>query len=439
MKHAEKVERLAAELRARSGQGGFASLGKASVSHFVPNPHDPRHADRKVDVRALNEIVALDVAGRRCVAEPGLTFADLVERTLPHGLVPMLVPELKTITVGGAVSGCSVESMSYKYGGFHDSCVAYEVVSAKGEVRRCSRERDGLLFDMLHGSYGTLGILTELEFQLIPAKPFVRMEYRRYGSAEAFQEAMLAHCAAPDVDFIDGIAHAPDQFVLCIGRFAESAPRTSSYTFLDIYYRSTLAKEEDYLTAADYLFRYDTECHWLTKTLPGMETRVMRLLFGKVLLGSTNLLTWSKRLRRVLKLRKHPPVVVDVFIPHRRFREFCVWYEEAIDFYPLWIVPYRIPRPYPWVSDEHRARMGDDLCIDCAVYGKRNDGPVNFARLLEEKTFELGGVKTLISENHYDRERFWSIYHRENYERVKREMDPENLFRDLYDKFHFRT
>jgi len=436
--HEERVARIAREVRARSERGGFASLGKAAVSHMVPNPRDPRHRDAKIDVRDLDALLSIDVEGRRCVAEPGLTFSDLVKRTLEHGLVPKLVPELKTITIGGAVSGCSVESMSYKYGGFHDGCIEYEVVTGTGEVLTCSRERDALLFEMLHGSYGTLGILTRLTFDLIPAKPFVALEYRTVRTPEAFHAALLEACADPEVDFVDAIVHARDRFVLCLGRFAEAAAEVSDYTFLDIYYRSTATRERDTLTTYDYFFRYDTECHWLTRTLPGMETRVMRFLFGKLLLGSTNLLTWSKRLRHLLKLRRRPPVVVDVFIPRRRFLEFYAWYEKAIDFYPLWIVPYRMPRPYPWLAEEQVRRMGDDLFIDCAVYGKPNDEPgVDYSRMLEEKTFELGGVKTLISQNHYTRERFWSIYNRSNWSAVKERTDPKNLFRDLYDKFHF--
>lgn len=39
-----------------------------------------------------------------------MTFVDLVAGTLEHVLVPVVVPELETITVGGAVSGCSIES-----------------------------------------------------------------------------------------------------------------------------------------------------------------------------------------------------------------------------------------------------------------------------------------------------------------------------------------
>ena len=51
--------------------------------------------------------------------------------------------------------------------------------------------------------------------------------------------------------------------------------------------------------------------------------------------------------------------------------------------------------------------------IDCAVYGKRNNARhVDWSQAIEEKTYELGGIKTLISRNHHTRERFWQIYDR---------------------------
>jgi FAD/FMN-containing dehydrogenase len=441
--HDARVARIAAAIReraaARRGSGEHVSLGKAAVSHFVPNPHDPRHSDRKLDVRDLREVLEVDVEGRTCTAEPGLTFEELVRATLPLGLAPMLVPELKTITIGGAVSGCSVESMSYKYGGFHDSCLEYEVVTGRGEVLRAAPDENAELFDMVHGSYGTLGIITKLKFRLIPAKPFVHVEYGLFDNFEEFHRAMLERIAKRDHDFIDAVIHGRDKLVLCLGRFADRAPvEPSSYTFLNVFFESTLRRREDWLTTYDYFFRYDTDCHWLTKTLPGMTTKPMRLLLGKALLGSTNLLRWADRLRPVLKLRKNPPVVVDCFIPDNRFEAFFRWYERAVDHWPLWVVPYRIPKAYGWIAPAHAEKMQDDLCIDCAIYGKANDDPgVDYYKLLEDKTYELNGVKTLISKNSYDRETFWTIYNKPLYEKVKARTDPENLFRGLYEKFHF--
>jgi FAD/FMN-containing dehydrogenase len=327
--------------------------------------------------------------------------------------------------------------MSFKYGGFHDGCLEYELVTGDGRIVTCSPEKDPLVFGMIHGSYGTLGILTKLVFRLVPAQPFVHLEYRTLKTAQAFHDEMLARCKAGDYDFIDGIVHGPDCWVLCLGKFASTAPYTSSYRWLDIFYQSTRERRDDWLTTEDYCFRYDTECHWLTKTMPPLEWRAIRFLIGKRVLGSTNLIKWSKLLAPLLGLKKRPDVVVDVFIPSKRCGEFYRWYERDFAFWPLWVVPYRIPEKYPWLSKEHAERMDDDLFIDCAVYGKVNDDPrVDHSQTLEEKTFELDGIKTLISRNHYTRERFWQIYHRENYDTVKQRLDPRSVFSNLYEKFH---
>ncbi|MCC6555737.1 MAG: FAD-binding oxidoreductase [Polyangiaceae bacterium] len=439
--HDQDVEHIARDVRARRARaatgGSPVRIDKGGVSHFVPVPGDPRRRASRIDIASLNRILEIDPAARRCVAEPGVTFAELLRRTLPLGLMPTVVPELEGITVGGAVAGCSVESSSHRHGGFHDGCLEYEILTGEGDLLTCSPDRDPLVFEMIHGSYGTLGILTRLAFRLVPAAPYVRMEYRHFNRFEPFRDDLLAHCRAGDADFIDAIVHAPDAFVVCLGRAAPTAPYVSSYRWLDIYYRSTRARTEDYLTTYDYCFRYDTECHWMTRAVPLLSTRPARLVAGKLVLGSTNLIRWSHRLERLLGRKRRPDIVCDVFIPSRRLDEFHAWHAARLDYYPLWIVPYRAPKPYPWIAPALAARMQDDLMIDCAIYGMPNGDPdVDLSEALERRVFELGGLKALISRNHYSEERFWEIYDRERYEAVKRRLDPAGVFGDLYRKVH---
>src|SRR5439155_1577242 len=127
-------------------RGEGAHVHKGGVHHFVPLPGDRRFHGRAVDASALRDVLRVDPDARVLVAEPGVTFADAVRATLPHGLVPACVPELEGITLGGAVAGCSVESMSFRHGGFHDTCTAYEVVTGTGEILRLAQGDD--LFDM---------------------------------------------------------------------------------------------------------------------------------------------------------------------------------------------------------------------------------------------------------------------------------------------------
>ena len=437
--HDERVAAVAAQVRERLAAGETVHIDKGGVHHVVPIPGDPRFRSGKLDTSALRHILALDPVARRCTAEPGVRFRDLVRATLQHGLVPTVVPELEGITIGGAIAGCAVESMSYRHGGFFDSVESLELVSGTGEVLTLSASEQPALFEMIHGSYGTLGVVTRVTFRLVPAGRFVKLTYERHHDFPSFHAALRQHCESGDFALIDGIVHAPDHLTLCLGEFVAEAPYVSSYRWLKVFYRSTRERARDYLTTEDYFFRYDTECHWLTRTVPGLEHPAVRLVAGKFILGSTNLIRWSNLLAPALgRLKRRPDVVVDLFVPDRRFAEFYAWYEREPRFYPLWVIPYRMPKVYPWVSDAHAARMADTLLIDCAIYGMPNDEPTrDWSAVFEQATFEHDGVKTLISRNHYTRERFFEIYDEPRYAAAKRRLDPQGLFhRGVFEKLH---
>jgi FAD/FMN-containing dehydrogenase len=425
--HALKVERVASQLRQRDGTRPVW-IRKRAVPHEVPKARNLKYLDEPIDIGDLDEILSIDPEQRVCVAEPGVTFVDLVAATLRHGLVPLVVPELKTITIGGAVSGCSLESTSFRHGGFHDGCLEYEVLTARGEVLTCTPENEHrLLFQMLHGAFGTLGVITRLKFRLMPARPFVHVVYERHRSLAAYQAAILRHVERDDVDFIDGIIHSPTEWVLCVGRFVDRAPYVHRYDWTRVYFRSTRTRAEDYLRTPDYFFRYE---HGVTNVHP--RSFLGRLLFGRFL-GSDRTLRIAQLLSRLLP-EGAPRITVDVFIPFARVEAFMEWYQRVLGHFPLWSVPYRLARGYEWLSPRVLAGVGDPLVLDLAIYGMRQPPGVNLHEALEEKLLELGGIKGLISHNYYSPDDFWRTWNRENYDVVKARTDPDNVFRDLYDK-----
>jgi FAD/FMN-containing dehydrogenase len=426
-RHDAKVARLSQQLKERTSTAPL-SMRKGTVSHQVPKAGDLRHRDDKVDLRTLNEIIDIDVAARTCTAESGVAFVDLVEATLRVGLVPIVVPELKTITIGGAVSGCSIESMSFVHGGFHDTCLEYEIVTAKGEVLHCTADNEhAAIFQMLHGSFGTLGILTKLRFKLIEAKRFVRVVYDTYPTLAAFKAAIFEHFRARDIDFMDAIIHSPCEYVLCAGQFVDEAPYTNRYDWMKVYYRSTHQRPEDYLTTADYFFRYD---RGVTNVHP--KSAVGRFIFGKFL-GSSQVLGLAKKLRWLLP-EESPPVIVDIFVPFSRMDAYLAWHEKEFNFYPLWCVPYRRVRDYEWIADRIFEDLDDELFVDLAIYGMRQQPGENRHKAIEQKLLEIGGLKTLISHNYYSQEEFWKTWNRPNYAAVKAITDPDNILRDIYTK-----
>jgi len=65
---------------------------------------------------------------------------------------------------------------------------------------------------------------------------------------KAYFGDLEARCRAKDADFIDGTVFSAGEMVITSGRFADSAPYTSDYTYEHIYYRSIRERAEDYVT-----------------------------------------------------------------------------------------------------------------------------------------------------------------------------------------------
>jgi FAD/FMN-containing dehydrogenase len=318
--------------------------------------------------------------------------------------------------------------MSFKYGGFHDTCLEYEVITATGEVLTCTPDNENsLVFQMMHGTFGTLGIITKLTFRLIPAKPFVKVTYTKFGNLEDYKSAIWRHFKDRDIDFMDGIIHSPSEYVLSVANFIDSAPYSHKYDWMRVYYRSTAKRKEDYLRTPGYFFRYD---RGVTNVTP--RSFLGRLFFGKFI-NSSNTLMFVKNFRRLIPPDRIP-VTVDVFIPFSKVGVFMDWYREEMDHFPLWCVPYRLVRKYEWISDELSGNIKDELFLDLAIYGMKKKKERNYYRILEQELMRIGGIKTLISGNYYSPDEFWQLWNRRNYDIVKRRTDPDNIFRDLYTK-----
>ena len=100
------------------------------------------------------------------------TYEDLVDVTLRHGLIPCVVPQLRTITLGGAVSGLGIESTSFRSGLPHESVIEIDVFGGDGQVRTVRPGDD--LFDGFPNSYGSLGYATRLRISSSGSRPSSR-------------------------------------------------------------------------------------------------------------------------------------------------------------------------------------------------------------------------------------------------------------------------
>jgi FAD/FMN-containing dehydrogenase/Fe-S oxidoreductase len=83
----------------------------------------------------LNRIVELDVAGRRCVVEPGIVLDDLNRQLRPHGLwFPVDISTASRATIGGMAGNNSCGARSLRYGVTRDNVLSIDAVVADGET-----------------------------------------------------------------------------------------------------------------------------------------------------------------------------------------------------------------------------------------------------------------------------------------------------------------
>ena len=83
----------------------------------------------------LNRILDLDIAGRRCVVEPGIVLDDLNRKLKRHGLwFPVDISTASRATIGGMAGNNSCGARSLRYGVTRDNVLSIDAVLADGSA-----------------------------------------------------------------------------------------------------------------------------------------------------------------------------------------------------------------------------------------------------------------------------------------------------------------
>ena len=125
-----------------------------------------KNNEAKVNTENLNKIIYIDYEKEKIKLEPRVSMKNISDIILDNGYTLPVIPELDDLTVGGLLMGCGIESSSFKYGLFHESCVEYEIVTASGNVLEVNKSNDPELFYSLPWSHGTLGILVSATLKI---------------------------------------------------------------------------------------------------------------------------------------------------------------------------------------------------------------------------------------------------------------------------------
>jgi FAD/FMN-containing dehydrogenase len=402
-----------------------------------------------IDVSAFTGVLDVDVKARTADVGGMTTYEDLVDATLPHGLIPHVVPQLKTITLGGAVAGLGIESTSFRNGMPHESVLDMDILTPEGEVVHATPDNEHAdLFRGFPNSYGTLGYALRLRIELEQVTSFVRLRHVRFPDAvkvAAAIEEISANGTYRDerVDFLDGVMFDRNELYLTLGSYTDTAPQLSDYTGQQIFYKSIQNRVTDHLSVRDYLWRWDTDWFWCSKAL-GVQNPVVRRLWPRKYLRSDvyrKIIALDRRhdlYGRISRLRKQAPrepVIQDVEIPVEKLAEFLEFFVDEIGISPVWLCPLKLRDPvgwplYPIKPDRLYVNVG--FWATVALGPGEADGTYN--RRIESKVTELGGHKSLYSTSYFDEDEFWLAYDGDTYRKLKETYDPKARVPDLYSK-----
>lgn len=443
--HAAAVAALRAQYAALP-PGAPVRLGKrtSNLFRFRPPATGPR-----LDAAPFDRVLSVDPAARTAEVQGMVTYERLVEATLRHGLMPLVVPQLKTITLGGAVSGLGIESSSFRSGLPHESVREMEILTGDGRVVLARPEGEHAeLFRTFPNSYGTLGYALRLTIELEPVAPFVQLRHLRFTDAADCCAAITAICAAGShdgerVDFLDGTVFGAGELYLTLAAFVDRAPQTSDYTGMGIYYRSIRERTVDHLTVADYLWRWDTDWFWCSRAF-GAQHPALRRVWPRRWRRSDvyrRIVALDRRYQlsgRWARLRGRPAqeaVIQDVEVPVDQTAKFLDFFHDEIGIAPVWLCPLRLRSPRPWPLyplDPGELYVNVGFWSGVPLPPGRPDGFHN--RRIEEVVSDLGGHKSLYSTVHYPEDEFWRRYNGDAYAAVKQSYDPDARLPDLYDK-----
>ncbi len=438
LEHERRKERVAKQLRQTSGP---LRSRKKTTSNLFRYGFRRGRSGLAVDLRQFDHVINIDERALTLDVEGSTTYERIVSETLGALLLPTVCPELKHITIGGAIVGIGIESTCFKHGFVHDGLLEADVLLSGGEVVHCTADNEyGDLFRALPNSYGSLGYVLRAKVRLIPAKPYVKLTNLVFNDISRYVSSMKAAAESSNVDFVEGLVYSEKELHLTTGSFAEQ----SGGAVIDIYgpkpyYSMLRASEELWARTEDYIFRFDPD--WFWNVPQGGLYQIFRRFASQNLRSSkfyNRYVRWARAARAAIRLReseKEEQVIQDWQVPWSQSEQFT---KQVLDTLPLdgrpcVVVPIRpqsSPTLYPVTAQEWYQNLG---CY-CYVRKPTTQREYEYVRSLDSACFASGGIKMLYSSSFLDLETFNRAYNGDAYGTLKAKYDPKGRLPTLYAK-----
>jgi glycolate oxidase FAD binding subunit len=154
----------------RDGRSLEISGGNTLRGFGAPAPP----ADVTLAMTGLNSLITHEYHDLTCATQSGIRVADFADTLAAHGqFVPIDVPLRRKATVGGALASGWLGPRRHFYARARDLVIGSQVVLADGTLANAGgmvvKNVSGYDMSKLYiGSFGTLGVITQLNFKTLP-------------------------------------------------------------------------------------------------------------------------------------------------------------------------------------------------------------------------------------------------------------------------------
>ncbi|CAN4094490.1 unnamed protein product [Withania somnifera] len=132
-------------------------------------------------------------------------WIDVLHHTLEYGLAPVSWTDYLYLTVGGTLSNAGISGQTFRYGPQISNVHEMDVITGKGELVTCSKDRNSELFYAVLGGLGQFGIITRARIVLAKAPTrvkWVRLLYDDFSKFTKDQEHLIS--IDDGLDYVEG-------------------------------------------------------------------------------------------------------------------------------------------------------------------------------------------------------------------------------------------
>ncbi|MGB5811135.1 MAG: FAD-binding protein [Polyangiales bacterium] len=471
--HDQRVARVVDEVKryaaARSQGEGWAQKplrtdrkGAASLNTRMAD----KSRAQTVQMHDLKAILEVDEKRGVIRVEPFVTVGEVAAHLDRIGLQLEATIEMKEATLGGLVMALGMTTHSHVSGLVHDTVVAYEIVTAEGDLVRATADNEHAdLFRALPWSHGTLGLLVALEMRVISASSYVRLVYRPFYSLNAYAteyERLAAREHPPH--FIEMLIFEQDRAVIMEGYLATDSEVRSRRLAINpinrshkpLFYKHVESmldlgegsRHEELIPTVDYLMRHDRSmCMCLAQILPSANEPWFRYTMGWMLPPNMTFLKGTRpNAERENTIRKQ--VWQEYAFPAEHFASMVAHIHDAFEIYPLLAYPckvidhgglVRLPanrgKPYSGKSET-------TTFLDIGVYGfpqQVKDGDDRFptvtrVRELERRARAVGGFLHTYCDVFSTEEEFMEMFDHTLWKEMRARYRADGVFPTIYEK-----